>query len=207
MSSFEEAIRMLRNSILLSDVDRCLRSILVTSAAPGEGKSTAAMHLAMAHAEQGKKTLLIDADLRQPTLDKRLGILDAGLGLSGAFVGETDWQDAVVQIPDLPNLHLLPAGSPSSRASDLIGSSIAEMLYEAVKVYDLIILDAPPILGFAEPMHLAIAVDAVVIVATARGTTRQEIRAAVSTLNRLRANLIGIVLNRLNQGAGGNGYY
>lgn len=114
----------------------------------------------------------------------------------------------MLQIAELPNLYLLPAGSPSSRASDLIGSSIAEILDEAVRVYDLVIVDAPPILGFAEPMHLAIAVDGVVIVATARGTTRQQLRAAVSTLNRLRARLIGIVLNKLSPGAGAsNGYY
>jgi polysaccharide biosynthesis transport protein len=208
MPAFEEAIRMLRNSILLSDVDGGLRSILVTSSAAGEGKSTAAMYLAMAHAEQGKKTLLIDADLRRPTLDKRLGISDAGPGLAGAFLGETDWEEAVLQNADLPNLHLLPAGSPSSGAMGLIGGGIAEMLEEAVRVYDLVILDAPPILGFAEPMHLAIAVDGVVVVTNARGIDRQAVRAAISTLNRLRANLIGIVLNRVSPDSGrGSRYY
>jgi succinoglycan biosynthesis transport protein ExoP len=221
MSSFEEAIRMLRNSILLSDVDRSLRSILVTSASPGEGKSTAAMHVAMAHAEQGKKTLLIDADLRRPTLAGKLGISDAGPGLAGTLLGETDWQRAVVQVPELPNLHLLPAGSPSSRGCDVIGSSIAEVIDEAVGVYDLIIVDATPILpesrwpeslqperrrhrlvGAAEPMHIAIAVDAVVVVASACGTNGRALRAAVATLNRLRANLIGIAINRLSPATG-----
>ena len=211
MWSFEEAVRMLRNSILLSDANRSLRSILVTSASPGEGKSTAAMHVAMAHAEQGKKTLLIDADLRRPTLDRKLGISDAGLGLSGALLGETDWQEAVVQVPEVPNLHLLPAGSSSSRGCDLIGGSIAEVIDEAVGVYDLVILDAPLILpesrqhrllGAAEPTHIAIAVDAVVVVASACGTNSRALRAAVSTLNRLRANLIGIALNRLSHATG-----
>jgi len=207
MPAFEEAIRMLRNSILLSDVDRSLQSILITSASSGEGKSTIALHLAMAHAEQGKKTLLIDADLRQPTLDKRLGVSDAGLGLTGALLGETEWQEVVIQIPGLPNLHLLPAGSPSSRASDLMEGRIAEMLDEARRVYDLIILDAPPILGYAEPMQIAIAVDAVAVVASARETDSRAIKAAVATLKRLRANLIGIVLNRLSPAAGGGSRY
>jgi polysaccharide biosynthesis transport protein len=208
MPAFEEAIRMLRNSILLSDVDRSLQSILITSALCGEGRSTIAMHLAMAHAEQGKKTLLIDADLRQPTLDRKLGISDAGLGLAGALLGETEWQEVVIQISDLANLYLLPAGSPSSRASDLMEGRIAEMLDEAVRVYDLIILDAPPILGYAEPMHLAIAVDAVVVVASARGTDHRAIKAVVATLKRLRASLTGIVLNRVSPDAGrGDRYY
>lgn len=202
MSSFEEAIRMLRNSILLSDVDRGLRSILVTSASPGEGKSTVAIHVAAAHAEQGQKTLLIDADLRRATLDKKIGISGSRLGLSDFLLGEKDWQEAVVEIPDLPNLHFLPAGAPSSRASNLIGAGIADMLDEAGRVYDLIILDAPPILGAMEPLHLAIAADGVVVIATARGANRREIKTAVSTLSRLQANLIGIVLNRLSPGAG-----
>jgi len=221
MSSFEESIRMLRNSILLSDVDRSLRSILVTSATPGEGKSTAAMHVAMAHAGHGKKTLLIDADLRRPTLAGKLGISEAGPGLAGTLLGETDWQRAVVQVPELPNLHLLPAGSPSSLGSEVIRGSIAGVIDEAAGVYDLIILDAPPILpesgrpesrghrlpGAAEPMHLATAVDAVVVVASACGTDSRAIRAAVATLNRLRANLIGIALNRLSPAASGGSRY
>jgi polysaccharide biosynthesis transport protein len=226
MSSFEEAIRMLRNSILLSEADRSPRSILVTSASPGEGKSTAAMHVAMAHAQLGKKTLLIDADLRRPTLAGKLGISDAGLGLSGALLGETDWQEAVVQVPEVPNLHLLPAGSSSSRGSELIGGSIAEVIDEAAGVYDLVIVDASAILpedrqpegrrpesrqhrplSAAEPTHIAIAVDAVVVVASACGTNSRALRAAVATLNRLRANLIGIALNRLSPATGSGSRY
>jgi capsular exopolysaccharide synthesis family protein len=193
MSSFEEAIRMLRNSILLSDLDRRLRT-------------TAALHLAMAHAEQGKRTLLIDADLRRPTLDKKLGIANPGPGLSGIMLGQGTMEQSIIQIPNLPNLHLLPAGAPSRRASDLVGGNIADLLDEAIRSYDLTILDAPPMLGFAEPMQLAIAVDGVVIVAVAGETNRKAITAVVSSLRRLKANILGITLNRLSNDTG-NGYY
>ncbi len=207
LSSFEEAVRMLRNSILLSDVDRRLRTILITSSTPGEGKSTAAMHLAIAHADQGKKTLLIDADLRRPTLDKKLGITDPGPGLSGIMLGENTLEQSIVQFAHLPNLHLLPAGPPSRRAADLIGGNIADLLDEAVRTYDLTILDAPPMLGFAEPMQLAIAVDGVVVIAVAGETNRQAVTAVVSTLRRLKANLVGIILNRLSNDTGSGYYY
>ena len=116
MTLFEEAVRMLRNSILLADVDRPIRTMLITSATPGEGKSTTAMHLAMAHAEQGRKTLLIDADLRRPTLAKKLGISDSGPGLGGIMLGQSTLEESIIQLASLPNLHLLPAGAPSRRS-------------------------------------------------------------------------------------------
>ncbi|MGA7410129.1 MAG: polysaccharide biosynthesis tyrosine autokinase, partial [Bryobacteraceae bacterium] len=128
ISLFEEAVRMLRNSILLADVERPIRTILITSSTPGEGKSTTAMYLAMAHAEQGKKTLLVDADLRRPTLAKKLGISDAGPGLGGIMLGQSTLEESIVQLSNLPNLHLLPAGAPSRRSSDLIGGGIADVL-------------------------------------------------------------------------------
>jgi len=204
---FNEGVRMLRNSILLSDFDRRLRSLLFTSATPGEGKSTVALHVALAHSEQGKKTLLIDADLRRPTLDKRLGLSDIGLGLSGVLVGDIAWQDAIVQLPSHPNLSFLPAGAASRRMSDLVGTGIPDILDEAISAYDLVILDGPPILGFAEPMQLAIAVDGVVIIAVAGETNRKAVGSVVATLRRLRANLVGIVLNRMSKGSTSGYYY
>ncbi len=87
ITSYEEAIRTLRNTILLADIERNIRSLLVTSASPGEGKSTTAIHLAIAHAQQNKKTLIIDADLRRPTVHKKLGLPTAGVGLSTVLMG------------------------------------------------------------------------------------------------------------------------
>lgn len=204
-SQFTEAVRMLRNSIVLADFDRRVRSILLTSATPGEGKSTTALHLAIANAQQGKKTLLIDADLRKPTLHKKLGIT-VDSGLSTSLTGETTWEEAILPISGVPDLHLLPAGPSSRRATDLVGSGVADILDEAGRLYDLIVIDAPPILGFAEPMQLAIAVDGIVLVAVAGETNRKAIISVVSTLRRLNANLLGMVLNRITRDSS-NGYY
>jgi len=202
---YEEAIRTLRNSILLTDFDRSIRSILVTSATPSEGKSTAAAHLAVAHALQNQKTLLIDADLRRPSVHRCFNIPGAA-GLSDVLVSGRPWKELLCQPGDVPNLSILPAGPPSRRASDLIGRGIAELLDEAAREFDWVIVDAPPLLGFAEPLQLATVVDGVLVVARAGQTDRKAVASVVGTLRRLRANLIGIVMNEVHHGLG-NGYY
>ncbi|MGC2659184.1 MAG: polysaccharide biosynthesis tyrosine autokinase [Bryobacteraceae bacterium] len=206
LSPFEEAVRMVRNSILLADVDRELRSILFTSATPGEGKTTTALHLAIAHAEQGKKTLLLDADLRRPTLHKRLGI-SQDVGLSNVLLGECTWQEAVAQLPMVPNLYFMPSGGSSRRAADLVGAGVADLLEKMNQGFDLVVIDAPPMLGFAEPMQIALAVDGVVVVAVAGETNRKAIGAVISTLRRLKANILGIMLNRTSKQTGSYYYY
>lgn len=205
ISSYEEAIRTLRHSILLPDFDRNVRSILLTSAAPAEGKSTAIIHLAIAHAEQGKRTLIIDADLRRPSIQKKLN-LNGSQGLSNALLGEIDWKDAVIGPDNWPELWVLPAGTASRRASDLIGSMMIDILDEAVKEFDLIFVDAPPLLGFAETMQVATAVDGVVVMARAGQTSRRAVATVLATLKRLRANTIGLVLNEVDKNST-HGYY
>src|SRR5579863_487205 len=169
LSTYEEAIRTLRNSILLTDFDRRLRSILLTSASPSEGKSTVAAHLAATHAGQGKRTLLIDGDLRRPSVH-RLYQVPNGVGLSNVLLQQISWRDALVQMPEPAGLDILPAGPSTRRASDLIGTGLAELVEEASREYDLVVLDAPPLLGFAETLQMASAVDGVIIVARAGDT-------------------------------------
>jgi len=205
-NTYAEAIRTLRNSILLSDFDRRLRSLLVTSASPGEGKSTIAAHLAATHAEQHHRTLLIDGDLRRPSVHKRFGISSA-VGLSNVLVGEVPWREALVQPAGLPDLDVLPAGPPSRRAADLIGRGLMELLEDAGSQYDLVILDAPPLLGFAEPLQMATAVDGVVVVTRAGETNRKAVGAVIATLQRLRANVMGLVLNQVHQEMSDSYYY
>ncbi|MFN7925814.1 MAG: polysaccharide biosynthesis tyrosine autokinase [Bryobacteraceae bacterium] len=206
ISGFEEAIRTLRNSILLSDVDRRLRSILVTSASPSEGKSTTGAHLALTHAEQGKRTLLIDGDLRKPSVHKRFNI-HVTQGLSNVLTSECAWREMLVSPENLPDLHILPAGPPSRRAPDLIGRGLEELLEEAMAEYDLVVLDGPPLLGFAEPLQMASIVDGVIVVTRAGQTSRRAVASVVNTLRRLRANVIGIVLNEVHKEMSDSYYY
>ena len=206
LSNYEEAIRTLRNSILLTDFDRRLRSVLLTSASPSEGKSTVAAHLAATHASQHKRTLLIDGDLRRPSVH-RLYQVPNSIGLSNVLLQQISWRDAVVRMDEPKGLDILPAGPPTRRASDLVGMGLADLIEEATREYDLVVLDAPPLLGFAEPLQMATAVDGVIVVARAGDTSRKALSTVIGTLHRLRANLVGVVLNEVHREVSAGYYY
>ena len=206
LSNYEEAIRTLRNSILLTDFDRRLRSVLLTSASPSEGKSTVAAHLAATHASQHKRTLLIDGDLRRPSVH-RLYQVPNSVGLSNVLLQQISWRDAVIRMDNPVGLDVLPAGPPTRRASDLVGMGLAALIEEATREYDLVVLDAPPLLGFAEPLQMATAVDGVIVVARAGDTSRKALSSVITTLARLRANLVGVVLNEVHREVSAGYYY
>jgi succinoglycan biosynthesis transport protein ExoP len=206
LSGFNESVRTLRNSILLASFDRRYRSLLVTSAAPGEGKTTTAASLAAAHAGQGKRTLLIDGDLRRPSVHRNFDIPSV-VGLSNVLMGEIPWREARVRVPSVPELDILPAGPPSRRAADLVGRGLTELLEEAASEYDLVVLDAPPLLGFAEPLQMATAADGVLVVARAGQTSRKAVATVLATLHRLRARVVGVVLNEVHKELSDSYYY
>ena len=196
ITGFEEAVRTLRNSILLGNFDRRLKSLMITSATPAEGKTTTAVHLAVAHAQQKHKTLLIDCDMRRPGVHSKLGI-NPESGLATVLQNGLQWRDKLVKLVELPELDILPSGFSNRRAADLIGASLPRILEEAVPDYDLIVIDTPPILGFPEPLQMAAAVDGVVLVALAGQTNRNAVGSALTTLQRVRANVVGLVLNEV----------
>jgi capsular exopolysaccharide synthesis family protein len=196
VTGYEEAIRTLRNSILLGNFDRPLKSLMITSATPAEGKTTTAVHLAIAHAQQKHKTLLIDCDMRRPGVHGKLGI-NPESGLATVLQNGLKWREKLVKLVELPDLDILPSGFSSRRAADLIGASLPRILEEASPDYDLIVIDTPPMLGFPEPLQMAAAVDGVVLVALAGQTNRNAVGSALNTLQRVRANVVGLVLNEV----------
>jgi succinoglycan biosynthesis transport protein ExoP len=206
LSTFQEAIRTLRNSILLTDFDRRIRTLMVTSSGPSEGKSTTAAHLALAHAQQGRRTLLIDGDLRRPSIHRRFDVA-AAKGLSTVLTSGAPWRTVLIHHASLPTLDILPAGPPSRRAADLVGAELTALLEDAANEYDLVVLDSPPLLGFPEPLQMAASVDGVVMVALAGRTNRKALGSAVGTLKRLRSNIVGIVLNEVRADSSDNYYY
>jgi capsular exopolysaccharide synthesis family protein len=191
---FDEAMRSLRNTILLSSPNGTIGKLLFTSASPAEGKTTTAVHVAVAHALQGNKTLLIDADLRRPGTQQ---ILDyrAETGLSSVILESKPWREALTTVSSIGNLHILPAGARAGHAASLLEKILPGILREAEKEYSLIVIDAPPMLGFAEPLQLAAMVDGVVIIARAGRTNRKDVTTMLHTLRRLGAPVVGIVLN------------
>jgi polysaccharide biosynthesis transport protein len=204
-AAFDEAIRTLRSSILLSaGLEHHPRSILVTSASPGEGKSTIALYLAAAHSQQQRRTLLIDGDMRRPVI--KLGVSN-DRGLSDVVNGTMHWKEAVQTPFSYPDLDILSAGPSSRRVADRIGMVLRSILDEAEREYDLVVIDSPPLLGFAEPLEIAALADSVVIVARAGRTNRSAVASVVEQLKRVRANIIGIVLNGVRADMSSQYYY
>jgi len=206
LAGYDDAVRTLRNSMLLTDFNARLRSVLVTSASPAEGKSTVASHLAAAHAGQHNRTLLIDADLRRPSVHKFFGLTNEK-GLSGVLFGAMRWRDAVSRGGDFADLDVMTAGPASRRAADLIGRALPQIIEEASQEYDLIILDSPPLIGFPEPLQLAATVDGVLVVARAGHTSRKGVASVIAVLKRLHSNIVGVVLNEVTPDMSDSYYY
>ena len=205
-NAYEEAVRTLRDSILLPHAANRPKTLLMTSATPREGKTTTAVHLAVVHSQQKRKTLLIDADLRRPGVYHHVGLKN-DFGLSDVINGDTPWREALKTPENLPFLHVLPAGPPSRRAADGIGETLRGLLADASNEYDLIICDAPPLLGFAESLQIAAIVDGVVVVALAGQTEKNAVASVFSNLKRLKANVIGLTLNEVRADMSERYYY
>jgi polysaccharide biosynthesis transport protein len=192
---FFEGVRHLRSYMTLSPDANGRKSILVTSALPGEGKSTIALSLAVAQAEQGRRTLLIDADLRQSALE-RMVHLERQPGISDFVTGKRSLDGLFRQVPGMPNLYLLGAGTAMPLPLSLIGGRINEILSEAEKEFDAIIVDSPPLLGCAETIDLAVATDATLIAARSGKTSMESLHALVETLRRVDVRVAGVILNQ-----------
>jgi capsular exopolysaccharide synthesis family protein len=205
-NTYEEAVRTLRDSILLPHAERRPHSLLITSATPREGKTTTAVHLAIVHSQQKRRTLLIDADLRRPGVYNHVGVSN-DTGLSDVVNGDIEWRTALQTNPDLPHLSILPAGPPSRKAADGLGQTLRRLLADAAQDFDLIVCDAPPLLGFAESLQIASLVDGVVVVALAGQTERNAVASVLSSLRRLHANVLGLALNEVRADMSERYYY
>lgn len=172
------------------------RTIAITSSEPGEGKSTCAAYLAIEYAAQGKKCLIIDADLRCPSLHTYFEMSNDG-GVASIIDSDCSLQTIIRPVPNIPNLDLIVAGESDGRPSPLVGNRVLALVREARLEYDFVVVDAPPLLNLAEPIQIASGVDAVLLVAQSGRTTRKALSKAVTTLSRVRANVSGVVLNRM----------
>jgi capsular exopolysaccharide synthesis family protein len=203
---YEEAIRMLRNSIGLAGIQQPLRTVLITSSGVGEGKSTTAAHLAAACAQAGKKVLLIDADLRRPSLHKKFEV-SKRIGLADILAHRISPVDVIVEV-NVPGLFLMPAGPPMLNAADLISLGFAGVLNQVSRNFDLVIVDAPPMLGLSETQEMATMVDGVLLIAKADGTSAKSLGDTLSALSRCRAKVLGVVMNQVKfSRLKGFGYY
>jgi Mrp family chromosome partitioning ATPase len=148
----------------------------------------------MANAEQGKRTLLIDGDLRQPSIE-RMVRLDPDAGLAAVLAQTIPWRTATRAVSARPNLFVLGSGLPLPMALALIGPQMRGILAQATKEFDLVVLDTPPLLGCAETLELAAATDVTVLAVRSGHTPMKAVGKAVETLRRVNVPIAGIVLN------------
>ncbi|NYF79921.1 GumC family protein [Granulicella arctica] len=195
---YSEAIATLLSCMLLERRGQPLRSLLVTSAAPGEGKSSCVSHLAAAHARQGFRTLLIDADLRRPSLHESFR-LTGKMGLVTAILEDKPLSEIRQTVSGIENLDVITAGSSPNLPLNRVGMKVEQILEQARNEYDMVFVDAPPMLCFAEPVQIACAVDGVLIVSRAAETRQQAVSGVLAILERLRVNVVGVVLNQVQE--------
>lgn len=191
-----ESFRQLRTNLQFANVSGRARSVLVTSALPGEGKSTTATNLAIALAQAGQTVCLLDADLRRPMVNEYLG-LDRAAGLTTALVGAADVNDLLQPWGD-GNLFVLTSGQIPPNPSELLGSQEMQRLISGLEeVFDTVVIDAPPLLPVTDAAVLSQHVGGVLLVVGAQKLKRHDLEKALNALNLVGSDLLGIVLNRL----------
>ncbi len=194
-SQMAESYRALRTSLLLSHLGAPPKVIMVTSARPQEGKTTTSINTAIVLAQKGVRVLLVDADLRRPSVHKTLG-MGPRSGLSNVLTGSTTLQQAITVSPVLPNLFILPAGTPPPNPAELLASSIMRDLIEQLREqYDHIVLDTPPTLSVTDAVVLSPRADATILVIRSGQTTKQALRRARDILMQVNAHVAGVLLN------------
>src|SRR5947208_12815333 len=194
-SQMAESYRALRTSLLLTSIGAPPKVILVTSALPQEGKTTTSINTAIVLAQKGTRVLLIDADLRRPSIHKTLG-MGPKIGLSNVLTGNAPLQQAIVRSNVLPSLFVLPAGPPPPNPAELVASSnMRDVLAELREQYDHIIVDTPPTLSVTDAVVLSTRADAVVLVIRSGQTTKPALRRSRDILAQVNARVAGVLLN------------
>jgi capsular exopolysaccharide synthesis family protein len=203
-SEIAEAYRTLRTSILLSSMGRAPGVVLVTSALAQEGKTTTSINTAVVLAQKGARVLLIDADLRRPSIHKVFGIGQSP-GLSEYLTGNTP-HCPIMPWAHLPNLSLLPAGATPPYPAELLGSAMmTSSLAEWRKEYDHIVIDTPPALSVTDAVLMSVQADAVILVIRSGQTPKQALRRARYLLSHVNARIVGVVVNAID--LHGSDYY
>jgi non-specific protein-tyrosine kinase len=206
-SPVAEAYRTLRTNIEFSSFEQSLQTLLITSPSPNEGKSTTLANLAIVMAQAEKKTLLVDADLRRPSLHT---IFNVGndRGLTSMFVEPDAMQRPPLQETGVPNLMLLPSGPlPPNPAELMISRRMQDILNALKQQADIVLFDAPPVIAVTDAVVLGARVDGVLLVIEAGHTKREHARRAKELLDKVKVRVIGAVLSNVSQDSAMGGYY
>jgi non-specific protein-tyrosine kinase len=190
-----EAFRQLRTNLQFVDVDQPLRSIVCTSSVPGEGKTTTICNLAITLAQAGLHVLLVEADLRRPRVGTYLG-LDGSVGLTSLLIGAVEFDQVVQRWGQLQILDVLPSGPTPPNPSELLGSrGMADLLRSLENRYDVVLLDAPPLLPVTDAAVLAVEASGALMVVHHGRTRREQLENAAQALTGVGARMLGCVMN------------
>lgn len=192
-----EGYRLVRSNIQFAGVDQAVKTILITSSNPGEGKSTTAANLAVVMAQTDLKTILIDADLRRPSIHQIFGVPNLG-GLTELLRSRDMEINDQLRSTEVENLQLITSGPLPPNPSELLSSQrMADLLHRLEEMADVIILDSPPVLAVTDAIGLSNRVNGVVLVIRARHTRRNAIKQVVNRLDQVGAKMLGCVLNQV----------
>lgn len=206
-SILAEQCRIIRSNIQFSSIDQPIQSVVITSAAAGEGKSTVAANLAVVFADSGKKTLLVDCDLRRPTVALTFKQWNHD-GLTNLIGKGTEKIEDFVHESGIDNLSILTSGPKPPNPSEMLGSQrMTDLMNEFKKEFDFIIYDLPPVSIITDAQIIAAKADATVLVARQNQTQKQDFLQSVKLLKMAKANVIGVVYNNVKKNTDNYYYY
>jgi capsular exopolysaccharide synthesis family protein len=206
-SQISESYRAMRTSVLLARLGAPPKVILVTSALPQDGKTTTAVNTAIVLAQRGAPVLLVDADLRRPSIHKILQVSGKS-GLSTLLTGGATADQELIIKTSVPNLFVLPAGSPPPHPSELLGSTLMkDFLQRWREDFAHVVIDTPPALSVTDAIVLSVEADSVLVVARFARTKKAALRRARELLQQVNANCTGVVLNAMNFDSPESYYY
>ncbi|GFR35679.1 CpsD/CapB family tyrosine-protein kinase [Thermobrachium celere] len=206
-SPISEAYRTLRTNIQFSALDKKIKKIVITSSGPAEGKTSTALNLAITLAQNGHKTLLLDCDMRKPSIHKRMKISNLN-GLSDILLGESSIEDATTNV-ELEHLYIITAGTKPPNPAELLSSQkMINFLNSIEEKYEYIIIDTPPVLMVTDAQILSKYADGTILVVASREAEKNGVKRAKELLEKVDANILGVVLNKLDTSKKGYyGYY
>ncbi|MDO7907199.1 CpsD/CapB family tyrosine-protein kinase [Paenibacillus sp. JX-17] len=193
-SPISEEYRMLRTNIQFSSLDDQMQVIMIVSAEAGEGRTTTIGNLAVTYAQEGKRVLLIDTDLRRPSLHDLFHLRNVD-GLTNVLANKQTWSE-VIKDTDVEHLQLMTAGPIPPNPSDMLGSRrLRDLIAELREVYDVILVDSPPLLAATDGFILSSVCDGVVLVVNAGKAKKENVKKAKASLEKVKARILGVVLN------------
>jgi capsular exopolysaccharide synthesis family protein len=205
-SAESEVYRVARTSLMIANRKGAVQTMMMTSPQPGDGKSTTISNLAISFARTGKRVLLIDADMRRPMISRLFGI-DAGVGLADVLAGQSSLDQAVAE-SEVDGLDIMPNGMPTSVPSELLESQrLGKLLQDAGREYDLILIDAPPLLAVADPAIIAPLVDSAILTVRVNKNGRRPVEHAARILQDIDVQPAAVIVNGIDADSKSNYSY